>query len=272
MWHSLHGYIHDYKALDHYISHYFEPFVSGFRDHIKKFFYIRYWLGGPHIRFRFICHTPEDFAEIRRGFEQSISNCLNEIEVELIDYDSYYTDTMLEAEGITEVYWCEHGSVKDIPYLPEYERYGGVELMGCSEDIFCESSHMTCLLNRLDFRRRILAGVDLTYLSLRLYAEDPQVYKHYAKLWELYTLHQRMELNPSVIRSRIHQLRTRDSEPSIYSGYLDLLRQSLKQHRNYSILCSHIHMTNNRLGIHPEVEHAISSSLYESCLNGEVLL
>ncbi|WP_062051506.1 lantibiotic dehydratase C-terminal domain-containing protein [Bacillus sp. JCM 19034] len=182
MWYSLHGFIHDFKAIDDYMKTDFQDVI---REDMESYFFIRYWLGGPHVRLRFKCKE-QDYQIIKDRFEASITRFITHHPINLINYDHFYQAEMLENENITETYWCEHGSVAEFQYEPEYNRYGGIEGMCKSEDVFYESSVMANQLNQLPFGKRIIAGLDLIYLSFQHIDEKEDIYQKYADFWKVY--------------------------------------------------------------------------------------
>lgn len=272
MWYSLHGFIHDFNSLDKYISNHFNRFLQKNSTYIRQFFYIRYWLGGPHIRFRFSCYHADDYAVVKGNFQESITEFIRGNDIALIDYHSFYKDSMLQNENIEDIYWCEHGAVQEIAYIPEYDRYGGEAHIDQSECIFMESSKLTCSINTLDFRKRIVVGLDLIYLTFKLFNYTDEAYKNYSEIWAGYTAGQKIvPLHHPVFAKRLAHLSNYDfSEQTIYYNYFLTLKEKIYDKDDFSLIASHIHMTNNRLGIHPEFEYEISDFIYHSIGKKEV--
>ncbi|MCE5170626.1 hypothetical protein LQV63_15020 [Paenibacillus profundus] len=231
---------------------------------MKHFFYIRYWLGGPHIRLRFTCYREEDYAAVKDHFQQSITEFIAGNDISLIDYDSFYKDSMLQNENIEHTYWCEHGSVQEIAYIPEYDRYGGEAHIARSERIFMESSKLACSINTLDYRKRIVVGLDLIYLTFKLFDYSAEAYKHYSEIWAGYTAESNIiHLYHPVFTKRLAHLSTYDfSHKTIYDDYFLTLKENIYDQGDFALIASHIHMTNNRLGIHPEFEYMMSDFIY----------
>ncbi|MGQ8872591.1 lantibiotic dehydratase C-terminal domain-containing protein [Paenibacillus sp. TSA_86.1] len=273
MWYSLHGFIHDFNALDKYLSHTFTNFINNNKYRIKAFFFIRYWLGGPHIRFRFKC-TEGDYEELKFLFEKTIQDFLAENEVQKMDYSNFYKPEMLENEDIKEVYWCEHGSVLEFPYIPEYERYGGVDYINLSEIVFVESSKLSCLINSLSYWKRIVASLDLIFLSFKYLGYKDDAYQQYSKLWEVYAskedISNLMQKYKPILEKRMAALQNFDFEKkSVYSAYLTTMKSNLREINNFYLIASHVHMTNNRIGVHPEFEFEISTIISHKLNEGE---
>lgn len=256
MWYSLHGFIHDFKAIDDYLK---SDFQSVIQEDMETYFFIRYWLGGPHVRLRFKCKQ-QDYLKIKGRFEASITNFITHNSVNLIDYDQFYETTMLENENITQTYWCDHGSVAEFQYEPEYDRYGGIEGMSQSEEIFYESSVMANQLNRLSFGKRVIAGLDLIYMSFLHINEDEDIYQKYADFWEVFHSDGDMlESYKPILKQRLNYIQQCNLEQhEVYKNYFQMIKAS-DIHKNSSTLISHVHMTNNRLGIFPSIEYSLAT-------------
>jgi hypothetical protein len=142
-WLNYHLYYH--QALSSAVDGFVRPLVAGLlrSGWIDHFFFIRYWLGGPHIRLRlrprsgasalvteaaetrardFLASWPStsklDREAILRFNKQVLANDAHELD------DSIYPDNSLLA----------------FPFRPEIERYGGPELWRDSLDFFVVSS------------------------------------------------------------------------------------------------------------------------------------
>lgn len=273
MWYSLHGFIHDFNALDKYLSHTFTNFINNNKYRIKEFFFIRYWLGGPHIRFRFKCNE-YDYEELKLLFERSIQDFLAEYEVQKINYSNFYKPEMLENEDVKEIYWCEHGSVHEFPYIPEYERYGGHDRIHHSETVFVESSKLSCVINSLSYWKRIVASLDLIFLTFKYFEYKDDPYKQYSTLWEAYTSKEEisnlMQNCKPLLEKRMTTLQNFDFEKkNVYSAYLTTMKSNLKEANDFYLIASHVHMTNNRIGVHPEFEFEISAIISHKLNEGE---
>lgn len=86
------------------------------RQLIRRFFFIRYDAGGPHIRLRLLCS--KEHSEDAGGILQAQAA-------------DFFADTKGGATNDAAV---------EIPFSAEVERYGGPELIGHSLDYFCVSS------------------------------------------------------------------------------------------------------------------------------------
>jgi hypothetical protein len=136
------------------------------RGRISRFFFIRHGEGGPHIRLRLLCaprHRPQVDACLCRRAERFFAR-----------WPSRPLDGDAEARRQT---WCclvsdgrdgaahPDNSVAEIPFEPEVERYGGVDLLDGSLEYFYWSS--ACVLH-LAARHRGMDKPRLLSLGLRL--------------------------------------------------------------------------------------------------------
>ncbi|WP_057491438.1 lantibiotic dehydratase C-terminal domain-containing protein [Streptococcus orisasini] len=249
LWYSIHGFIHSFAALDDYLMS-----DMAYYPNKQEFFFIRYWLGGPHIRLRVKItdgnnKTKENiFNEFQKSIRKFYKYNFNKYEWE--DRQNFYKNEIIDFEGNDDLYWVENGLVKEIPYIQEIERYGGSSIsMQYSEEIFIESSKLSVLLNRLSYEKRILVAFELFVNSINMYF---QTYKEkinflnvYNNFWKEYKISEFKFKHYSQFKAIFNNPSNRE----IYLDYLKLLQPNAMF--NEEILFSHLHMTNNRLGMGP---------------------
>ena len=151
-WRSYHIFYHADRGL--LLRELVQPLVSElFRDGIiDRFFFIRYALGGPHVRLRWRLNTadagPAAQDLLAKKTSEFFSRCPSQEKVsdekirernrELLSVDKVASPEDDQIYGDN----CWHAS----PPLFEFERYGGVERMRDSLDLFCLSSIETLQL------------------------------------------------------------------------------------------------------------------------------
>lgn len=144
-WQSLHCFLHDFTRLDDFLVQCIARLPA---DVLQRSFFIRYWLGGPHIRFRF------RGRHHRPAVEAAIGAYLGDAKLATaLDPDDYYRPyrRLLATEiaiGATPP-WHDHGSIVAIAYQPEFERYGGRAAMPLVEDHFVGDSRAMLAAIRL---------------------------------------------------------------------------------------------------------------------------
>ncbi len=137
--------VYDHDSLDRLLLGLVRPMVSVLaRDgRIDRFFFVRFGLGGPHVRLRFRS-VGTDPAPLRETIDSMTSaffaanaqtRTLSALELR------HMTDVVL-ANDPTErdgaIY--PNRTVRDAPFEPELERYGGLDVFNRSLDYFAVSS------------------------------------------------------------------------------------------------------------------------------------
>ncbi|WP_300009606.1 thiopeptide-type bacteriocin biosynthesis protein [Pseudonocardia sp.] len=129
------------------------------RSLIARYFFIRYWQEGPHIRLRLLPASPSLAEEVERTAREAIGRFIAErpalFEVETDQVDEYHRDMFLVEYGEEE--WERrygeggmpiqpNNSCSRLPYEPEYDRYGGPAGVDLAEWHFERSSDMVLRL------------------------------------------------------------------------------------------------------------------------------
>ncbi|PTL78729.1 thiopeptide-type bacteriocin biosynthesis protein [Vitiosangium sp. GDMCC 1.1324] len=171
-WLSLHLFYHQVEAHDRLLVEAVAPAVQALQGEgwIDRYFFLRYGQGGPHVRLR-MRGVREGWREVarekvRHGFSTFIAAHPSPVTLEP---ESFYRGApFAKPEGETGRTWYENQSLQELAYEPEYERYGGPEAMGLSEDLFHVSS--TCALGVLPTllqapQKRMGLALELTFLG-----------------------------------------------------------------------------------------------------------
>jgi hypothetical protein len=133
------------------------------RDRARRFFFLRYALGGPHIRLR-LRVAPAGRQEVQRVLNRRAASFFAHFPAarELSEPGIREQNRRILAadpDGVDAVY--PNHSVIEFPFHPEVERYGGAELIGYSL-AFCvtASAHALRFLERLagENKSRLLSG------------------------------------------------------------------------------------------------------------------
>lgn len=144
VWRALHAYCHAGKdATDSLLTGVVGPTVRGLRERglVDAWFFIRYWQGGPHIRVRLAAADATRLDQACTELAEAMSAHLGEHETDQrLAPAAFYQTFQLDDAGIAELGWSEHGVVREEPYDPELERYGGDEAIGVAEQLFQVSS------------------------------------------------------------------------------------------------------------------------------------
>lgn len=183
-WLSLHLFYHGDR--DRLLLELLRPLVSKLLStrQIDQFFFVRFALGGPHIRLRLHplpgC-AEEVTAEVEGAAAEFFARCpstesLDEESIRRVNRSILATDPSEEDDLV-----CPDNTVRAFPFRPEVSRYGGPELLGASLEFFTISS-VLCLRFLNDHgaepwpRRSTRAFRILARLGLGL-ARDPEEFQ-----------------------------------------------------------------------------------------------
>ncbi len=280
-WVSYHIYYHE--DLDRLVQGLIVPVVYMLieRDAIDRFFFVRYGLGGPHVRLRLrpvkSRATVESLARAAiESFLQACPSCRS------------INESTLRASAARIIAEDSHEELKAIPgdntylieeFRPEVERYGGLDLLPFSLDLFATSSMWVLDLVRrgsiASTTRRLKHGLQLILWQALHFSRDPEelraLVRYAYNTWgaEMPGVVKKAEQvferqRDSLVAMVEHQcqrakmrsfadLSTLDL-PSLHGGAAQLLAAKLDSQKvrdkvRYMIKGSHIHMTSTRLGL-----------------------
>lgn len=142
-WLSFHLYYHE--DLDRAVRGFVSPVVSTLlhRGWIYRFFFLRYSLGGPHVRLRLRAPQENQAAvaeATRRGADLFLRRAPSTRSLEE-DFIRSQNLSILESDAHevdASVY--PDNTFLSVPFRPEVERYGGADLLDHSLDAFTASS------------------------------------------------------------------------------------------------------------------------------------
>ncbi|WP_062352652.1 thiopeptide-type bacteriocin biosynthesis protein [Bacillus kwashiorkori] len=291
-WNALHIFYHDmtkYDSLILTVNDEMNRYVD--LQLIEKWFFIRYWEGGPHIRLRYFPKDKDE--EIRQKIEEKVRLFWKTLPIEqVLTKEDYYANHPFDGEkkSMEELPWFDNRSIKSIPYVPEIERYGGAESIKYSESIFMYSSQLVCYLlkaTKPDSAKKFILALTLTKLlieELLCFDEQEDLIQYatfYKQYWEPFVEGNRtndllhlFSANKNSIGKFYEALKTNQVVQSYFAKMVfelnnvrTIINDELYIHR---IVASHIHMTNNRLGISPFVEYYISEYISKNYPNQAV--
>jgi thiopeptide-type bacteriocin biosynthesis protein len=173
---------------------------------IERWFFIRYWLEGPHVRLRVLPRRAEDTervrAEVRAALEAVLARrpALYEADRDdsgelfkrmyLAEYGEDAWNARYGADGVMP--YRDNNSVHEIAYERELDRYGGPAGMALSEWHFERSSDLTMRLlatGNMHLRTVLLGqtaqlGMGLCFAFLRDDAAVAEFLERYRIFWE----------------------------------------------------------------------------------------
>lgn len=269
-WASDHVFIPPGRVSDLFLVQSVAPFLRDLEG-VRKWFFIRYGEGGPHIRIRIDVESPAVADAVHKHWQ---------------DEAPKYLDASApgpEWQARQEIMF-EPGSVQRIEYQAEIERYGGPRVMPSNERLFCRSTAMALGIVAAtldDFERRIGQAVKIMIASARTLSDDPkvigQLFRGYAAGWERFlrsvgwvpedrpiTLG-----DPTAIQASLDEVASEArSYTTVWRTSLADLMTDLDAEVNQpltadkkDIVMSQVHMFCNRLGISPSMEFHLASQI-----------
>lgn len=284
-WTSLHIFYHDVSKYDEFLLK-ICTMLDQFRKEkkIEKWFFIRYWEGGPHIRVRMLRASKESIMV----FKNMAHSFMKENPPKyLVHRDEYYKDNKFDGKPIdgATLPWYKNGEIVEIAYEQEIERYGGKEAMSMSETIFCYSSYLVKSIlesTKDSFHKKLIFAEALTWIEVE---EFRKVYGRqnsyeflnvYKENWSGFLYHteneKQIQIFFDVNRDPLISARKIFLNNQEFMNLIQLIKDEIlkiaecvknKDYMDY-IIASQIHMTNNRLGAAPIFEYFIAQHLIEN--------
>jgi hypothetical protein len=276
-WLNLHIYYH--ADQDRLIREAIFPLLKNLYEEtaVRRFFFVRYELGGAHIRLRLESPACESLvrSSARNQLDKFVATVpslqsIDRARIEKINHMLLATD---ENESDPSIY--EDNSIREFPFRPEVARYGGPDLIPYSFDMFTFTTaeslaliHEAGALPRGEAVTRYIQG--LIRASLALAAR----YEELAVIWR----HWHQPLTGSVASEEARKARRRleelawaeisrnDATWQRWSAAGSHLRKALARERDEAqtrIVCNHVHMFANRLDVSNAVERGLGALMAE---------
>lgn len=172
-WLSLHLFYHHVEGQDRLLLEAVAPAVETLRrmGWVERYFFIRYWEGGPHVRLRLSGSRPgwtdAAEAEVRARFSDFVARVPGPGP---FAREELARAVPPSAAMDTPSRWYEDHSLHLIPYTAELPRYGGLHAMAYSERLFqhgsdCALALLPALLQAPS--RRMGLALELMLLTAR---------------------------------------------------------------------------------------------------------
>lgn len=279
-WRALHVYCHRGKAAtDRLVTEALVPAVRELReqDLIDRWFFIRYWEGGPHLRIR-LGGTDKERLDRAVGSMRAAMEAARSAEpAPELDPIEFYRQFSIPADQAAELEWNADGTIAETEYRPETDRYGGPRGIGPSEDLFGVSSELAAVVIARAGAERARTGAALDLLLgfvSAMYgtaAESVGWLRQYATMWRYLDpavaetfARTRAAAEATVAASGPELLRRRgamrQAAPAPYRRWWDEVGATTTRLRELgdageltgdpdAIMVSHLHMLYNRLGL-----------------------
>jgi thiopeptide-type bacteriocin biosynthesis protein len=252
-WTSLHCRVSwQSEHVDTFIT---DKLVPLLQDH--QWFYVRYWETGPHLRIRI-----RGEADVADQIRELIA--AEDYPVQEIDPEKYYAGL-----GATTTTWLPHGDVRGVPYVPETERYGGVDALPAAEELFCRSSEVAIAVLRSaqSLSAKLTAAMQLAMATTKALGLDRPAAAAWLRMMGASWRFAQEPAAPPTIESHIaaHQILQRhgkdlagrwERDPQGATAYW---LQQIQQSTVYTphVVASQLHMLFNRIGINSDQERMI---------------
>ncbi len=293
VWRSFHIFLWHAAKADRFLAQVMLPRLMREGKSIRWFF-IRYWEGGPHIRLRLQAND-----SVVKGLIADLARAAQDyLSPGLLDPDRYYRGNVFErpVEDIGAMPWFEEGAVEQIAYQPETSRYGGPEALAHQERLFELSSRLAAkiiIATQDSWPRRAHFAIQMMIAAASSAAGSgdaaSRFFLSYASYWKPFARGDHTEpllLDYEAISRDIRAPGSRRL-PQIWFAALERANAALlglsaeykllspqtghpvesvedAQEALRAIVSSQIHMLNNRLGVGPDREHAFALALSAS--------
>lgn len=264
MYHSLHIYIHSEDGIDKFLSRDFYHFMDKMSPYFSTYCYMRYWVGGPHVRFKFKLKSEEDFELIEAELSSTVQSFIRKNPLVLVDKKQFYTKDMLELEGMDEdaLFWTPHGTVVESNYTPQIELFCQEAVCADISEVFYESTVLAQSLLGLPMEKKISESMQLFYWSIRTFGFDAQELK---MLPFTTTVKSTEKADNLQIQACLEKAMLIEEMPLEYERYFDALRKNVDfRHPKFNrVIMYHLNMFFNRLGLPTSCAYAIKETLLE---------
>jgi thiopeptide-type bacteriocin biosynthesis protein len=153
---------------------------------IQAYFYVRYWEGGPHVRFRVLPHPEINrdqlSSTIRHRIEQYLLEHPSEVVIDPERYakaSAYFSQ--FELGQVKPFELRPNNSVLEVTYVPEFQSYGGERAIPIVEEQFFASSQigLQLLEQEISADRRIGRAMLMMLSGLHAFTPRPDELQHW---------------------------------------------------------------------------------------------
>jgi thiopeptide-type bacteriocin biosynthesis protein len=254
-WTSLHCRLSwQSEHVDTFIA---DKLVPLLQDH--QWFYIRYWETGPHLRVRI-----RGEADIASRLTDLIA--AEDYPVQEIDPGKFYAGL-----GATTTTWLPHGDVREVPYIPETDRYGGLDALPAAEELFCRSTEVAVAVLRSahSVSAKLTAAMQLAMATTQALDLDRPAAAAWLRMMGTSWRFAQEPAAPPTIESHVaaHQILSRhgkdiaarwDREPQgAVAHWVQHIQEARAVVDMPHVWASQLHMLFNRIGVNPDQERMI---------------
>ncbi|MFC2950001.1 lantibiotic dehydratase C-terminal domain-containing protein [Virgibacillus sediminis] len=299
-WNSFHIFYHDQNRWDHFLIYLYKRLIDIYgKNTLPSFFFIRYWEGGPHLRFRV-----RNMGEINKDkFVRSIADFFLEFPSEIeVNKSEFYNQYQMLLDNHEDREWYPNHSIQELAYIPETRRYNGETMLQLSESQFEFSSRYVIKfleVNNPDLKRKYNHGLYILSYMVRSMKLSRQLQIDFLRSYciatlqtyvpeeiEKYLQSYRLKLENNDLGKAISKYWSNNSNILYkqYTNFTEQIIESVKQnnfvfndiklksieeldvysHAIIQLYWSWIHMFLNRLGVSPLMEAELTFLLSNS--------
>lgn len=275
MWRALH--IFYYEKRDELLVHGIRPILEKYG--VKEFFFIRYWEKGPHIRLRIKSGNSELFESIRREIEEFVA--ANKSEAIISEHHYQEVSEMFakkeKIENIKDKSLIPDNNIREMPYLPEYDKYYGEDGVALAEREFCFSSSLALSVIELSSSKssKMYYGVAYALALVDAVLEDEndrsKFFSVYTGYWERYSdiseenimkIHESLDEADMTIIGKIEAVLAKNTTAFHKALFKEIGPDRKKITR---FLINFIHLFNNRIGVSAYEETEVGLICQKAC-------
>ncbi|MFF9622060.1 thiopeptide-type bacteriocin biosynthesis protein [Streptomyces griseosporeus] len=248
---------------------------------VGRFFFLRYWQGGPHIRLRLDGADEETVASVRAALAAAVPPMTEELTAEYA-YEVSLQSELARLEHEQPAGIRPPGTVEPMPYTPEYEKYGGTDGVRIAEDLFCRTSVAVLELAgvRAGPEPKAPVGEAIRIMAMSLKGsgldveESREFLARYEEFWRRYVppgsdrawpaLYDRTRRKVLDLCGAVWLDGRADVFHDVYADARAAAGAVLDSAQYGRCLANYLHTTNNRLGIIPAGEAFVAHVMHRS--------
>jgi thiopeptide-type bacteriocin biosynthesis protein len=303
-WLSVHVFLADPVQSERYLRERLEPVIARWRaaGMLERWFFIRYWEGGPHLRIRLRGPIATDEAQAIATLGEGIASFCS---AEPPTREAYYAAHSFDGRpvDVDSLPWFAEGTVARIDYAPETARYGGADGIDANEALFDLSSRIAlnvCQVTTGNRTGRLSSVFSLMATALLACGEDlagvGRYFQRYGTLWaargaglptpapsaEQLAMLRRLEVQAADgwpgrsvhaawaagVRGLATHLRQLHADGRLVAPVTGEVANDAEagERAVLDIVGSQVHMLNNRLGVPPAGEYFLAGAVARAAL------
>lgn len=194
-WSSFHVYLSEPVKVSGFLTQCVLPLAQSLvkERRASRWFFIRYWEGGPHVRLRLQDLSAGDARTVRDALRTAARDWASEHPP---TREEYYGSHAFDGKpvDVASLPWYGEGAVVEIAYEPEVQRYGGTLALPINERLFQLSSTISIAVIRsthAEPARRLSFALALMIGTLLAHDASPEslssFFEKYAGFWAGYS-------------------------------------------------------------------------------------